>query len=135
MLLEHLAQLGRDALGKEHGDARADADELHMRDGAETAQQVVELAVAEQERVAAGEQHVADFGMGLDVTQALLVFGMEIVVLRVRNQPAPGAIAAIGGATVGDQKQHAVRITMHEARHRRVFVLPQRVEHLLRMQP
>ena len=67
-----------------------------------------------------------------DVAERLLVFGMKVVVLRVAHQAAAGAITAIGGATVGDKEEHAVRIAMDEAGHRRMFVLTERVEHLPR---
>ena len=131
VLPEDLAELGRDPLRQEHGDPRADPDELHVPDLAQPADDVLELLVGEQERVAAREQHVPDLGMRLDVAQALLVLRVEIVVLRVRDQPAARAVPAIRRAPVRHEEEHAVGIAVDEARHRRVRVLAQRVEHLL----
>ncbi len=123
VFLENLAKLRRDALGQEHRDARADADELHVLDRAQPAQQMLELLVRKQQRVAPGKEHVTHLGVCLDVAQRLLVFRMEIVVLRVGNQPAAGAIPAVGGAAVRHQEKHPVRIAVHETRHRRMLVL------------
>ena len=94
-------------------------------------EQVVELAVGEQQRIAAAKQHVAHLGMRLDVAERPLVLGMEIVVLRVAHQPAARAVPAIGGAAVGHQEQHPVGITVHQSRHRRMLVLAERIEHFL----
>jgi hypothetical protein len=130
VFFEDLAELRRDALRQEHRDARADADELHVLDRAQAAEQVLELLVRQQQRVAPGEQHVADLRVRLDVAQRLLVFGMKVVVLRVRNQPAARAIAAVGRAAVGHEEEHAIRIAVHKARHRRMLVLAERIQHL-----
>ena len=93
---------------------------------------MVEFLVGEQQRIAAGEKHVAHLRVRLDVAESLLVFRVEVVVLRVADEPAARAIAAIGGAAVGDEEQHAVGITVDEAGHGGVFVLAERVEHLAR---
>ena len=63
ILPEHRAQLRRDALRQEDGYPRADPQKLHVRDGAQPAQQMVQLLVAEQQRVAAAQQYVAHFRM------------------------------------------------------------------------
>jgi hypothetical protein len=70
----------------------------------ELSEQVVEFAVAEQEGISATQQHVPYFGVLAYVVESLLVTGMKIVVLGVRNQAASGAIAAIGGTAVGYEK-------------------------------
>ena len=68
--------------------------------------------------------------MRLDVAEGLLILRMKIVVLRVRNQPAARAVPAVGCTPIRHEKQDAVRITVHEPRHRRVTVFIQRIEHL-----
>ena len=57
-----------------------------MPDRAQPRQQMLELLVREQQRIAAREQHVAHLGMGLDVPQPLLVLRMKIIILRVADQ-------------------------------------------------
>ena len=57
-LLQHGAQLGRDALRQEDGNARADAKELDVRNRAQTGQQILQLLVAEQKRIEIGRAHV-----------------------------------------------------------------------------
>ncbi len=129
VLLENLAQLRRDALRQERRNARANANKLHMLDRPQTSEQVVELPVGKQQRIAARQQHIADFRMRLDVAQPLLVFRVEVVVLRVGNEPAARAVTTVSRAPVRHEKQHPVRITMNQTRHRRVFVFAERIEH------
>ena len=131
VFFENLAELRRDPLRQKHGDARADPDKLHMFDRAQPRQKVLELLVREQQGITAREQYVAHLGVGLNVTQALLIFGMKVVVLRVGHQTAPRAIAAVGRTAVRHEKEHAIRIPMHQPRHRRVSVLSERIEALL----
>ena len=60
---QHRAQFRRDALRQKNRDARADAQKFDVRNRAQPAQQIFQLVVAQQQRVAAAQQHVADFGM------------------------------------------------------------------------
>ena len=64
---QHRAQFRRDALRQENRDARADAQKFHVRNRAQPAQQIFQLLIAQQQRVAAAQQHVADFRMLRDV--------------------------------------------------------------------
>ena len=100
-----------------------------MRNRPQPAQQILQLFIVQQQRVAAAQQHVADFRMLGDVVDLPVEIGMKIVAAGVAHQPRAGAIAAITRATVGDQKQHAVGIAMHQARHRRMRVFAARVAH------
>ena len=115
VLAEDLGELRRDALRQEDGDTRTDADELDVLDRAQTAEERVQLGVGQQQRVAAGEQDVADLGMLFDVLQPGLELRMEVIRLGVGDQAAARAITAIGSAPVGDQEQDAVRITVDDA--------------------
>src|SRR5205085_1346542 len=60
VLLQHLAKRGRDALRQENRNARADAEKLDVRNRAQTAQDFLELIVAEEQSVAAAQEHIAD---------------------------------------------------------------------------
>ena len=115
--------------GRKIGNARAEAEKFHVRNRAQPAQQIFQLLVAQQQRVAAAQQHVADFRMRGDIGDLPVEFGMEIVAAGVAHQPRAGAITAIAGAAVRDQKQHAVGIAMHQARHRRMRIFAARVAH------
>ena len=103
-----------------------------MRNGAQAAQQVLELFIAQQQRVAAAQEDVADFRMGGDVGDLLVVFGMKIITAGVAHQPGAGAVTAVAGTPVSDQKQHAVGITMHQTGHGRMGILAAGIAHLPR---
>ena len=115
--------------GRNVGNARADAQKFQVRNRAQPAQQIFQLVVAQQQRVAAAQQDVADFGMKRDVFDLAIEFRMEIVAAGVADEPRARAVAAIRGATVGDQEQHAVGIAMHQAGHGRMRILAARVAH------
>ena len=60
VLLQHLAQLVVDALRQEDRHARADADDLDVRDRAQAAQDRLEQLRCQRQPVAAGDDDVAD---------------------------------------------------------------------------
>ncbi len=100
-----------------------------MRNGAQPAQKTFEFFIAQQQRVAATQQHVTDFLVLRDIFDLLVEFGMKIIAVRVADEPRARAITAIRGAPVGDQKQHAVGIPVHQTGHGRVRILAARVAH------
>ena len=71
MLLQHLHQILGDALRQHGRDLGADAQELDVLDRAQPAQQPVELVVADGQRIAAREQHVANFGVCFEIGERL----------------------------------------------------------------
>jgi hypothetical protein len=111
---EQFAQLRCDSLRQEYRNSRSDANELHVLDCPESRQQVFQFLVGQQKRIPTRQQHVTDFRMRLNIPQALLVLRMEIVILGVRNQPAPRAITTVGRTPIRYQEQHPVGITMHQ---------------------
>ena len=123
VLLEHGAELGGDALRADDRHARADAHDLDVIDGAHAGEDLLELVVGEHQRVAAADQHVAHLGRALDVLDGVvdLVLGDEV--LGAADQAAPGAVAAVHRAHLGDHEQHAVGVAVRDARRRRVEVL------------
>ena len=64
VLLQHGHELRRDPLRQEAGHARADADDLEVRDGPQPGQDALEPRVAQHERVAARDDDVADLLVG-----------------------------------------------------------------------
>ena len=72
VLLEHVAQVVGNPLRAYDGSTGADADNLHMGDGPQPLDDVLQLCVADHQGVTSGEKHVADYGSLLDVLYALL---------------------------------------------------------------
>ena len=129
VLGEHLAQLVVDPLRQEHRHARADPDDLDVRDLAQAADRRLEQLRGERQAVAAGDQHVADLGRPADVVELRLVLAAVEVLGRVADDPAPRAVAAVAGALRRDQHQDAVRVAVDEPGDGRVAVLREAVLH------
>ena len=112
---------------QEDRDAAADAQKLDVLDGPQAAQQVPETPIGEEQRVAAGQEHVADLGVFLQVVDRAVEIEFELLLAHATDDAAARAVAAIGGAPVGDEKEHAVGITMDQPGHGHVMVLAARV--------
>ncbi len=127
VLFQHGAQRGRDALRQHHRQPAPDADDLDVRDRAERAEQPVEVVVGEDERVAAGEQHVADGGRAGDVGDA----GAEVVLAHhevgIAHHALAQAVAAVDGALARDAKGDFVGVVVDEVFDRAVAHLVQRI--------
>ena len=78
VLGEHLAQLVVHPLGHEHRDARADADDLDVRDLAQAADDRLEQLRGQRQAVAAGDQNVAH------LRRAAEVFELRLVLARLK---------------------------------------------------
>lgn len=72
VFLEHVHQFRCDALRQHDRGARADADDLHVGNGTQTADDIFEFFVAHQQGVAAREQHVAYLRCTGDVVDAVV---------------------------------------------------------------
>ncbi len=132
---QHAAQLRGDALGEENGDAGADPEELNVLDVAQAAEEGLEFVVGKEQGIAAGKEHVPDFGVGFEIAESGLPFGVEFLLAHPAHDPAAGAVAAIGGAAVGDEEKDAVGITVDEAGDGHVAVFAARVGHFFRIVP
>lgn len=115
VFLEHGAELRRDALWKKHGDAGAYAEKLDVFDAVKAGENFFEFSVAKEKRVAAGEEDIADFGVLLKILKSRFKIGFEILFTRTADDPASRAIAAIGCATIRDEEEDAIGITMDQA--------------------
>ena len=98
---ENIAEFRSDSLGQEDGNARANADKFDMGDFPQFAEQVIEFIVGEQQGVAPAEEYVADLRGVANVFESGFQFRVEVVVLRVGDESAAGAVAAVGGASIG----------------------------------
>ena len=117
-----------------HRHLGAEAHELDMADGAQPAEQIVEPLVGQRQRIAAGDQHVADLGMRRDIVERLLPLRAAegIVAAGLADHARARAVAAIGRAEAGGQEQHAVGIAVHETRRGGMAVLAERIVGLAR---
>jgi len=92
----------------------------------ELGEDIFEPDVAQHQRVAAGNDDVADLLMSPDVIEAVLdVAGVDLA--GVADLALPGAEPAVGRATVRHQKEKPVGIPMDDAGHGRIVILGQRV--------
>ena len=99
VLLEHLAQLVVDPLRQEDRHARADPDDLDVRDLAQAAEDLLEQLRGEGQAVAAGDEDVADLRRPAQVLELRLVVAAVEVLGRVADDPRPRAVAAVARRT------------------------------------
>jgi hypothetical protein len=127
---QHRAQLVVDAHRAHHRDAGADADGLEVRDGAQPREDAAELLGGHEQRIAAGDEHVADARRAREVGQA----GVEIAGGGRRvaaDEAAAVAVPAVDRAAIDHQEQRAIGVLVDHARRRVMAVLAQRIAQLL----
>src|SRR5690349_19441355 len=103
-----------------------------MRNRAQLLEERLRFVVAQEQRLTAAEENVAHIRMLTDVFGLPVELGMKIIARRITDQPRARAIPAITGATIRDEKEHAIRIPMHQPGHRRMRILAARVGHFPR---
>ena len=135
ILRQHRAKLRRDSLWQENRDARADAEKLDMRDRAQAAQNFLKLIVAENERIAAAQEHVAHFGVLFEVAERFLEIGVQFLFANTADDATARAISTITRATIGHEKEYPVGIAMHEPWHRHVRIFTTWIGHVVRRRP
>jgi hypothetical protein len=130
--LEHLAKGGRNALREEDGNARTDPEKLNVLDGAKLAEKISQLIIAQQQGVSTAEENVANGRRVADVFDLLVELRMEIISGGVADKARAGAVTAIGGTAIGNEKEHAIWITMHQTGHGRMRIFPAGIAHFPR---
>jgi hypothetical protein len=118
VLLQHGAEFRSDALREKDGNAGADSQKFDVGNGAELPKQEIEFVIAQEERVTAAEENIADRWGAANVIDLFFEFGMEIISAGITDEPGAGAIAAVRGASVGDEEEDAVGVAMNQARNR-----------------
>ncbi len=88
-----------------------------MGDGADALQQIGQALVAQGERIAAGDEHVAHGRGAGDVVDADVELGAGGGRGRVGDLAFAGAVAAVHRAVVADVKKHAIRVAVRDAGH------------------
>ena len=127
MLAEHPAKLGGDPLRQHGRHLGADPQELDVRNLPQTGEDPVQPLVAQRQRIAAGNEHVADAGRAANVVERLFQPGLAGGDRSVPHHARPRAIAAVARAEIGHQQQHPVRVAVDKARHGTIAVFAQRV--------
>lgn len=130
ILLEHLAEIIGDSLREKNRDACANADELNMRDRMQAGDNALQSIVGEQQRVATRDQYITDALILLEVFEGSLPLCLQLLIGHTRDHSASCAVTAVGSAAICDQKEHTIRIAVHQAGDRHVAVLPTGVSHL-----
>ena len=106
-----------------------------MRDRAQPAEQLFQSLVAENERIAAGEKHVAHFGVLFEVAERFLEIGVQFLFPNTADDATACAISTITRTTIGYEKEHPVGIAMHEPWHWHVRIFPAWIGHVGRRRP
>ena len=114
--LQRADERRRDARRIDQRHARVEADHLHMGDRAEPADESAQAPRGQDQRIAAGDDHLPDLGPARDVGEGgrKRVGGERAEPLRPDHLAAE-AEAAIDRAGVERLQQHAVRIAVHDA--------------------
>src|SRR6185503_7691056 len=107
ILAQDAAQLVRDALRQKDGNACSHPQKLHVRNGPQPAEQIIQSLIAEQERIASAQQHISHRGRAPDIFYLFVEFWNEIISACVADQTRTSAVSAIAGAPIRDQKQNA----------------------------
>lgn len=132
VFLQDAAEFGSDALGEENGDAGADAEEFEMGNGPGAGEELVELFVREEEGISTREEDIADFGVLFEVAEGFVEIGVELLLTGSADDAAAGAVAAVGGAAVGDEEENPVGVTMNQAGDGHVGIFAAGVGHFFR---
>src|SRR5438270_12681008 len=104
MFGQNRAWLRRDPLGQKDWNTRADAEKLDVLDRAQSRQQLVDLVVAENERVAAAQEHITHFGVLFEITKRFLKIGVQFLFANAADHATARAISAVSRTTTGYQK-------------------------------
>ena len=107
-----------------------DAQQPHMRDRLDAGADLLQRLVGQRQRVAAGQDHLADFSMAGDVVERRLQRGARIAAPDRRQRFLAEAEPAVDGALVGRKQQHPVGMAMRQARHRTIGMVADRVVEL-----
>ena len=73
--------------------------------------------------------------MFFEIAESGLKLGVQLLLPHSADHAAAGAVAAVAGATVGDEEKHAIRIAVHQPRHRHVGILTAGIAHLVGIIP
>ncbi len=126
-------QIVADTPGVDDRHAAVDADHAQMRDGIQPFDHLFQPARRDDQRIAAGEDHLPDRRMPRDIVDG----GIELVRAQAfRTRPyhlAAETETAIDRADIHQLEQHAVGVAVHDAGHRAVRLVANRIAALMLM--
>ena len=125
--LQSLHQPTGDARGQYDGHAGVDAQEPDMRDLLDACQDFGERLVRQGERVAAGQDHLANFLVGLDIGVGLFERFARIAPADRGQRLLAKAEPAVDRALIGREQENAVRVAMRQPGHRAEVVIGDRI--------
>ena len=111
---QHRAERVVDAHGEDHRDARADADDLDVRDGAHLRDDLLQPVGRQGQGIAPRDENVADGRGASDVVDGLAQVLAGDGRLLLPDQAPPVAVATIDGAPIDGQQQAAVRVAVED---------------------
>ena len=110
-----------------------DADDFDVLDRGQRLHHLAQPPRRQHQRIAAGEDDLPDFCMLADIIERRRKRrAIERAGLARPDHFAAEAEAAIDRANLCELEQHAVRIAMHDARHRRMGIIADWIGKLLR---
>jgi hypothetical protein len=120
------AEIGSDSLGQSAWDPGSEAENLHVGNGAQRAEDPSKAPVIEEKGVAAGNEYVPNLSMVADVSQPE---GKGLICRRGTPSRAtlPGAEPADHGALMRDQPEHSVLVPVNQVGHRGMGLLGKRI--------
>jgi hypothetical protein len=124
---EHLAQVVGDPERQRDGQPRAEPHDLHVRDRAQLLEQPAEAVVGEHERIAAGQQHVADLGRRADPVERRRELALLHRPLRLADHALAQAEPAVERALVVDAERDPIAVDADHVLDRRVRDLVERI--------
>ncbi len=112
VLFEHLAKFRGNALWHDYRCTGAQADDFNVLDFAQFGQDVLQALFPHQEGITAGKQHIANHRFAANVVDTGINFLQGARAILLACQTAAGAVTAIHGALIGNQKEHPVGVAM-----------------------
>ncbi len=93
-LLEHCRKRYGDPLRQKDWNTAVEANNLDVRNRPQPCDQLLQLSVTDSQRVPAGHQHIANFGMGKEVVECRFELVEMNRVLDMADDPTPRAKSA-----------------------------------------
>ena len=98
-----------------------------MRDGAQSGQDFFEIRERQRQRIAAGDDHVADLGMFGHVLDHRFDAALAGRPILIHPLPFARAVAAVERAIRSYEKEAAIGISVNDSGHRRIALFIQRI--------
>jgi hypothetical protein len=117
ILFEEVTEFRCYSLRQDYRNPAADPDDLHVRNVAEPTEQMVQFRIGQHERIAAGEDDIADFRVRGNIVKC----GIPVRLCtgeRLTQPPLAHAEAAIDSTLVRDEPDHPVGVAVDQTRHR-----------------